>query len=530
MSALDELLERVKALPEDVRNQVVADAKAATADMVWVPNAGPQATCFFSTADETFYGGQAGGGKTDLAVGLALTAHRRSLLLRRINKDAVKLVSRIEEILGHRNGYNGQLQRWKLDEKQIDIAGCEQESDKQRFKGDPHDLIVFDEGTDFLESQYRFIIGWNRSAIPGQRCRVLVTSNPPTTAEGLWVIKYWAPWLDDTHPNPAQPGELRWFTTINGEDAEVDGPGPHLVNGEMITARSRTFIPAALSDNPDLAATNYASVLASLPDELRRAYKDGDFSVGLKDADFQVIPTEWIKAAQARWTAQPPQGVLMTAMGFDAAGGGSDAAELAYRYGGWYGPLVTTKGEDTADGSTMAATVMKHRRDDCPVIVDMGGGYGGTVVMRLEDNGLGKRDGVQSKIVKFNGATSSAARTKDGSLAFVNKRAEAYWAMRQELDPDQPGGSVIALPPDPELRSDLAAPTWSLRPNGILIESKDDLRKRLGRSPGKGDAVVMALDGGLQSVKRQLKRGSMGEMPKVTLGYSDIKSRFGGRR
>ena len=854
MSALDELLDRLKALPEDVRNQVVADAKAATTDMVWVPNAGPQTTAFFSDADETFYGGQAGGGKTDLAVGLALTAHRRSLLLRRINKDAVKLVSRIEEILGHRNGYNGQLQRWKLDERQIDIAGCEQESDKQRFKGDPHDLICvgrgtpvlladgsyrkvedlkagvmlqtlegprrlqrvypmmrkpavrmvvrdedgavlaeqvqasthailtergwisaadlggsygptrsrdackparwlsetcstlalhlsesigslrhmaglhvlsdprrsceassagvelvgagsgfeafayalagarrlprssgrgahprqtdrsggvgfaprsvwsdkndaslrsspqgslescsndtrpcggrtpqsqgsstfatavprgllrlagavrpipshspegdegrtqihspardtyphpyrsetrsvaqscslraaaiefsdagvqdvfdlqvdevnhyitaggivnkncFDEGTDFLESQYRFIIGWNRSAIPGQRCRVLVTSNPPTTAEGLWVIKYWAPWLDDTHPNPAAPGELRWFTTINGEDAEVDGPGPHLVNGEYITARSRTFIPAALSDNPDLAATNYASVLASLPDELRRAYKDGDFSVGLRDADFQVIPTEWIKAAQARWTPQPPQGVLMTAMGFDAAGGGSDAAELAYRYGGWYGPLVTTKGEDTADGSTMAATVMKHRRDDCPVIVDMGGGYGGTVVMRLEDNGLGKREGMSSRVMKFNGAMASAARTKDGSLAFVNKRAEVYWRMREELDPDQPGGSVIALPPDPELRADLAAPTWTLRPNGILIESKDDLRKRLGRSPGKGDACVMALDGGLQSVKRQMKRGTMGQMPTVNIGYAAHKQKFGVKR
>jgi hypothetical protein len=65
-----------------------------------------------------------------------------------------------------------QLQRWRLGVRQIDIAGCEQESDKQRFKGDPHDLIVFDEGTDFLESQYRFIIGWNRSTDPKQRCRV----------------------------------------------------------------------------------------------------------------------------------------------------------------------------------------------------------------------------------------------------------------------------------------------------------------------------------------------------------------------
>ena len=62
----------------------------------------------------------------------------------------MKIKPRIEEILGHDTGYNGQLQRWRLGERQIDIAGCEQESDKQRFKGDPHDLIVFDEGTDFL--------------------------------------------------------------------------------------------------------------------------------------------------------------------------------------------------------------------------------------------------------------------------------------------------------------------------------------------------------------------------------------------
>jgi hypothetical protein len=49
------------------------------------------------------------------------------------------------------------------------------------------------------------------------------------------------------------------------------------------------------------ARTNYASVLASLPEELRRAYRDGDFSVGIRDADFQVIPTAWVLAAEARW-------------------------------------------------------------------------------------------------------------------------------------------------------------------------------------------------------------------------------------
>jgi hypothetical protein len=98
-----------------------------------------------------------------------------------------------------------------------------------------------------------------------------VASNPPTTAEGLWVVKYWGPWLDTTHPNPAKPGELRWFTTVAGEDREVDGLGPHIICGEPVYARSRTFIRATLSDNPDLARTGYASVLAGLPEELRRA-------------------------------------------------------------------------------------------------------------------------------------------------------------------------------------------------------------------------------------------------------------------
>jgi hypothetical protein len=39
----------------------------------------------------------------------------------------------------------------------------------------------------------------------------------------------------------------------NGEDREVDGPGPHMIDGEAVYARSRTFIRATLSDNPDLA-------------------------------------------------------------------------------------------------------------------------------------------------------------------------------------------------------------------------------------------------------------------------------------
>lgn len=514
---LDDLIARLQGLPAAERKQIEDEAEKATAAMVWVPNPGPQTDAYFSEADELYYGGEAGGGKSDLILGLSLTAHSRSLILRRVRDDARDLAERVSGIVGHQNGYNGQALRWSLTPRTLFFGGCQHEDDKQRYKGKPHDLKAFDEITDFTESQYTFIIGWNRSAEPGQRCRVVVTGNPPTTPEGFWVIKRWAAWLDDKHPNPAKSGELRWYTTgEHGEEIEVDGPGPHVINGEQVRAKSRTFIRARLSDNPDLASTDYDATLAGLPAELRAAYRDGNFMASIRDAEFQVIPTAWIIAAQARWTPRPPQGMAMTAQGLDPAGGGRDSAELAWRYGGWYDELISAQGEETADGSATAATVIKHRRDNCPVIVDVGGGYGGGVTLRLEDNGI--------NAVGFNGAKASTAKTKDGQLGFANKRAEAWWKFREELDPDQEGGSVIALPPDPELRADLAAPTWKLTQRGILLESKEELRKRLGRSPGKGDAVVMALSEGNKAVMRAKSRTS-GRQPSVVRGYSARKRR-----
>ena len=515
---LEDMLARLGAMGEAERHEAIQTASQKLSDMAWVPNPGAQTEAYFCEADDLFYGGSAGSGKSDLGLGLALTVHQRTLILRRVNKDVLKIVPRVEAILGHRDGYNGQLQRWRIDNRLLEFAGCEMESDKQRFKGDPHDLIVFDEGTDFLESQFRFIIGWNRSADPTQRCRVVVPSNPPTTPEGLWVIKYWAPWLDPTHPRPAKPGELRWFTTINGEDTEVDGSGPHEIPGEPqpIRARSRTFIPGRLADNPDLAEGNYASTLAALPEELRRAYRDGDFSTGLKDADWQVIPTAWVIAAQERWREDGWRGLLMNAQGLDI-GAGRDETVLASRFGGWYAPLETQKGESAKDPAHAAGMVVKVRRNNCPVVVDVGGGFGGASLVLFKENGIACE--------KFDGGAASQGRTADAAQTrFYNKRAEVWWRFREELNPDQDGGSAIALPPDPQLRADLTAPRWEMTTRGIKIESKEDIKKRLGRSPDRGDAVTMALSEGNKAAMKAMRRGSgQSNPPRANVGHSAVK-------
>jgi hypothetical protein len=89
----------------------------------------------------------------------------------------------------------------------------------------PHDLLVFDEAANFLEAQVRFLLGWLRSTVKGQRKPALLTFNPPTSAEGRWIVEFFGAWLDErtpTLPCPAscagsRPSTARtWRWTTGG--------------------------------------------------------------------------------------------------------------------------------------------------------------------------------------------------------------------------------------------------------------------------------------------------------------------------
>ena len=514
LQAIERLIEN---LPADQRRalELLPDIQARLGK--WQPNPGPQTKAYHCKADELLFGGSAGGGKSDLLIGLALNEHKRSRILRRINQDATELGDRLVEVLGSDDGFTRNPPTWRSEDgKLIEFRGCELERDKQRYKGKARDLVAYDELADFLESQYQFINTWNRSVDPNQRCRIVGATNGPTTAEGLWITRRWAAWLDPKHPNPAADGELRWYLTVDGQEMEVDGPGPHDVRGKKIRATSRTFIRSRLEDNPDLAETDYGDRLEGLPEELRRVYREGDFTLGLKDDDWQVIPTAWVEAAQQRWTPRPPQNYAMTAIAVDVAPGGGDKRVISSRYGGWYAPLDVAQDIDP-DGRKTAAAVIMIRRDNCPVIVDLGGGWGGDASLALKDNGV--------KVLPYMGVSPTRATTRDGKMRFFNKRAEDIWKFREALDPEQEGGSVIALDPnDHELKSNLTSFRWeAVRIEdrlGIKIEPKEKIKQRIGRSPDRGEAVIMCLAPGEQAVLREFNRT---KPLNVKLGYAIAK-------
>lgn len=527
-SLLDDILARYDALPEDTKKQIAEDARKATAGRYCIPNPGPQTDAYFSEADETFFGGAAGGGKSRLLCGLAVDEYSPALILRREATQVKSLESEIADIIGTRDGYNGQTHMWRLPNGNlIELGGVPHEKDKEKYQGRPHRLKGFDEITQFTESQYRYIIAWARDA-KGRRCRVVATGNPPTSAEGMWVIRYWGAWLDPTHPNPAKPGELRWYTTIDGEDVEVDGPGPHEINGEMVMARSRTFIRSLLEDNPDLMKSGYGATLEALPKELRDRLRYGAFDAETDDDPWQVIPTAWVKQAQARWTDRPPEDVPMSAVSADVAQGGADKTQIQARHEWWYSRFDSYKGSETPDGPTVAGLITAKMRDRCRVIVDAGGGYGGDTLTQLAHADIDCRG--------FVGGSASTSRTREGMYGFKNLRAQTVWQFREQLDPDY--DSRIALPPDPELLADLCAYRYEIKPSGggdvIVVLPKDDMREMLGRSPDKGDTTIMLSASSLSGLKRPKaaleRRNQQQRAIRANVANSAMKDRLRGKR
>lgn len=540
--SLDELIGRLTALPDAARTQIAQDVERALAAHHWIPNPGVQTDAYLSEADILLYGGQAGGGKSQLLLGAAVNDADNGIIFRRELSQTDGLEKDGKGIIGTAASFNGTDHEWTWPNgsKSLKLGGMKDEDSWQDHAGRERDLMGFDEGGEFLEKQVASIRGWLRAA-PGKRRRTIIASNPPRTADGLWLLEWFAPWLDDKHPlYPTPPGQLRWALYVTkpdgtGQSIWVEGPGTYEVDGEEYTAESRTFIPASLEDNPYRNTPEYRATLQSLPEPLRSQLLYGDWKKGLQDAANQTIPTEWVRAAQKRWREDPPHGIPMCAIGVDASGGGNDPMVQAIRHDGWFAPMVKTEAKDIPKanpGSFCAGLVVANRRDKALVIVDMGGGYGGPVLERLGENDV--------EVAAYKGAEGTTRRTKDGKLGFTNTRSAAYWALREALDPDQPGGSPIALPPDTRLLAGLTAPTYTVTARGIQVEPKSareggkkGVVERLGFSPDEADAVVMAWWAGPRESTHALNwaegqenaRRMHGQAPKVVMGRSHAKRR-----
>jgi hypothetical protein len=218
----------------------------------------------------------------------------------------------------------------------------------------------------------------------------------------------------------------------------------------------------------------------------------GEFSTTDSDG---VIPLEWLEAAQDRWDILKEAGKLeadlLRAVAADVATeDGVDKTILAALHGLVLSRLLSFPNVDTMATTGHVKSIIDAAKAGRlpPLAVIDAIGVGTGVVDRLREQGI--------KVDAFMGSSKAKYKDKTGELTFLNRRAEAWWGLRDLLNPAF--GAVIAIPSSeafPTLTGDLIAPKWDQTSTGhIKIEDKDDIRKRLGRSPDEGDAVTMAFN------------------------------------
>lgn len=252
------------------------------------------------------------------------------------------------------------------------------------------------------------------------------------------------------------------------------------------TARPDTAIfHARTLDNPFLPADFHARLSALYGGEGSALVKQelgGEF---LDDeGGWAVIPYSWARLAQARWTPERPADQPLTCLGVDVAYGGADATVISPRHGVWFGPLARYRGEVTDSGSKAAFLVLQQHDGKALIHVDAIG-YGAACHEHLRE-----KVGKLAQAVNVASAPVPEEYDRSGKYRLTNLRALMYWRLREALDPET--GDDLALPPDPELLADLTAPRFEVRASGIVVEPKQDIKERLGRSPDAGDAVALA--------------------------------------
>jgi hypothetical protein len=139
---------------------------------------------------------------------------------------------------------------------------------------------------------------------------------------------------------------------------------------QIITPRTRTFIPARVTDNPHLFGTGYMTTAAGTA--RAAALADAQRRLPRRHGRRPVAghPDAWVEAAMARWT-RPLVLPVMDSMGVDVARGGKDNTTIARRHGNWFDETLVYPGTQTPDGPTVAGLSIAALRDLAPIHIDV---------------------------------------------------------------------------------------------------------------------------------------------------------------
>jgi hypothetical protein len=194
-----------------------------------------------------------------------------------------------------------------------------------------------------------------------------------------------------------------------------------------------------------------------------------DFTAGSANA---LLSVDVVHAACGKHLREEDYSFAARIIGVDVARQGDDRTVIFRRQGlASFTPIVL-KGADAMQVAARVAAEYAAWQPDA-VMVDGSGGYGAGVIDRLRQLHHTPLE------VQFGGKADDAR--------FANKRTEMFWKLAEWVR------AGAALPDMPELKVELCTPTYSHdNARGVMkLESKDDIKERMGYSPDLADALAL---------------------------------------
>ncbi|MCQ2348960.1 MAG: hypothetical protein MJZ98_00605 [Paludibacteraceae bacterium] len=206
-----------------------------------------------------------------------------------------------------------------------------------------------------------------------------------------------------------------------------------------------------------------------------------------KVSEDMLIPLHWITLANQRWKENEKNTKKYNSIppryGVDVAGMGRDNSVWCERRDNRVVQFSKHDSGGKADHTHVAGkTAQLLREQGSLAFIDTIGEGAGVYSMLLEK---GCKNAVSCKFSQ--GANKLHDET--GQYTFSNMRAYLFWCIRDWLDPKNKHDAQ--LPEDDELTQELTSIKWLFQSSGsIIIEPKDEIKKRIGRSPDKADALA----------------------------------------
>lgn len=341
-------------------------------------------------------------------------------------------------------------QELKLDEDWFAWGFTAPDYDPDRFQGfhEIYILVVADESSGVSDEIFEGIDG----VLTSEQARLLMIGNP-TNPTGRFARAFKSPNTNKISipafetPNFTEFGITDLDIIENTWEAKITGdlPAPFLVTPRWVSERLDEWT----HDSPLYTA----KVLAQFP----------------QAGDDTLIPLHWIEAAVDRKLAR----VSPAEIGVDVARYGSDETVIMLRQGPVARLLKTMPMSSTM---TVAGEVIKALRETGAKIAKVDAvGLGAGTYDRIEEQGHPVEE-MQS------GAASSDPER------FANTRAEWYWGLRTRFE-----SGDIDIENDAKLISQLSNIKYKINSRGqILIESKEDMKKRGISSPDRADTLMLA--------------------------------------